>query len=96
MRLKLISKRLPTMQRAARKTTTLKAAKRLMDMTILEVEMTNAEFDFETWFDSLVAMVMDKSGFAFRDEESVRADYDAGRNCADVADEIADEYRDMD
>ena len=36
----------------------------------------------------------DKSGFEFRDEESVRADYDAGKNCADVADEIAAEYMD--
>jgi hypothetical protein len=76
--------------------TTLKAAKRKLDMTILEIEMTKTEFDFETWFDSMAGMVMDKSGFAFRDEESVRADYDAGRNCADVADEIAAEYLDMD
>jgi hypothetical protein len=56
--------------------------------------MTNENFDFETWFDSLAVMVLDKSGVDFRDEESVRADYDAGRDCADVADEIANEYRD--
>jgi len=56
--------------------------------------MTKKEFDFETWFDSMAAMVMDKSGFDFRDEESVRADYDAGKDCADVADEIATEYMD--
>lgn len=39
-------------------------------------------------------MVLDKCGAEFRDEDSVRADYEAGKNCADVADEIAAEYGD--
>lgn len=56
--------------------------------------MTKADFDFETWFDSLSMMVLDKTGVDFRDAESVRADYDAGKNLADVADEIAAEYND--
>jgi len=54
--------------------------------------MIKGEFDFETWFDNLAMMVLDKSGVEFRDEESVRGDYEAGKNCADVADEIAAEY----
>jgi len=56
--------------------------------------MIKGEFDFEAWFDSLAMMVMEKSGVDFRDEDSVRDDYEAGRNCADVADEIAAEYND--
>lgn len=56
--------------------------------------MTKSEFDFETWFDSVKMMVLDKCGVEFHDEESVRDDYEAGKNCADVADEIAAEYGD--
>jgi len=57
--------------------------------------MTNQEFDFETWFDHLAMMVMDLSGFALlRDPDCVREDYEQGRNLADVAEEIAAEYRD--
>ncbi|MEW6164417.1 MAG: hypothetical protein AB1642_05080 [Pseudomonadota bacterium] len=40
------------------------------------------------------AMVLDKCGVEFRDEDAVRSDYEAGKNCADVADEIAAEYGD--
>lgn len=54
--------------------------------------MTKAELDFETWFDNLVMMVLDETGCEFRDAESVRADYDAGKNLADVAKDIAAEY----
>jgi hypothetical protein len=54
--------------------------------------MTKDEFDFGTWFDSLSMMVLDRTGIEFRDQESVRQDYEKGRNLADVADEIADEY----
>ena len=32
----------------------------------------------------------------FKDRDSVRADYEACRDYADVADEIADEYTDLD
>jgi len=56
--------------------------------------MTKTDFDFETWFDNLSMMVLDKTGVEFRDAESVRADYYAGKNLADVADEIAAEYSD--
>lgn len=58
--------------------------------------MVKGEFDFETWFDSLAVIVLDKCGVDFRDEDSVRDDYDAGKNCADVADEIVAEYGDGD
>jgi hypothetical protein len=58
--------------------------------------MTKNEFDFETWFDSMAAMVLDKCGVEFRDEDAVRSDYESRKNCADVADEIAAEYGDGD
>ena len=54
--------------------------------------MTKHEFDFETWFDSLAVMVLDGCGVDFRDPDSVRGDYEDGKNCADVADEIIAEY----
>lgn len=56
--------------------------------------MTKDDFDFETWFDSLAVMVLDKTGVELRDPDSVRQDYETGRNLADVADEIAAEYGD--
>ena len=42
------------------------------------------------------AVVLDKCGVEFNDRDSVLADYNDGRNYADVADEIADEYADCD
>lgn len=54
--------------------------------------MTKTEFNFETWFDCLAMTVLDKCGVELRDADSVRADYDAGKNLADVADEISAEY----
>lgn len=56
--------------------------------------MTKADFDFETWFENLAMMVLDACGVDFLDSESVRADYDSGKNLADVAEEIAAEYKD--
>ena len=56
------------------------------------IEMTKNDFDFETWFDCLTTMVLDGCGVDFRDEASVRSDYDEGKNCADVAEEIIAEY----
>jgi hypothetical protein len=56
--------------------------------------MVKGELDFEAWFDILSVMVLDKCGVNFRDKESVRNDYEAGKNCADVADAIAAEYAD--
>ncbi len=58
--------------------------------------MTSEEFDFDTWFDALAAAALDKCGVDFKDRDAVRADYEAGRDYADVADEIADEYTDLD
>jgi hypothetical protein len=58
--------------------------------------MDKYEFDFDTWFESLAAMVLDKTGVGFRDRDSVRGDYEGGKNCADVADDIAAEYGDCD
>ena len=49
--------------------------------------MTKDEFDFETWFGLLGSMVL------VRDPDCVREDYEGGRNLADVAEEIAAEYR---
>jgi len=56
--------------------------------------MTKKDCDFETWFDLLAANVLDQSGFEFRDEESVKDDYEAGKNLFDVADSIVAEYID--
>jgi len=36
--------------------------------------------------------VLDRTGVTFRDEDSVRADYDEGRDVFDVIDEIVAEY----
>lgn len=58
--------------------------------------MTNDDFDFETWCESLQMMVVDGCGFDFQDFDSVREDYDKGRNVADVANEIIAEYADAD
>lgn len=58
--------------------------------------MVKGEFDFETWFANIAIMVLDKTGVDFKDEESVRGDYEAGKNCSEVADEIAAEYGDGD
>lgn len=56
--------------------------------------MPRDEFDFETWFDTLCLQLLDRTGVEFRDEASVRGDYDAGRSVYDVIDEIAAEYGD--
>lgn len=52
------------------------------------------ELKFEDWFDNITLLVLDETGFEFKDKESVRADYDAGRDLHDVAAEIAAEYKD--
>ena len=54
--------------------------------------MTKAEFDFDTWFGVLQINVLDKAGVDFKDEDSVRDDYNNGRDVYDVIDEIAAEY----
>ena len=37
-------------------------------------------------------MVLDGGGVDFRDDASVRSDYDEGKNCAGLAEEIIAEY----
>lgn len=54
--------------------------------------MTKDQFDFETWFDTLQAAVADRCGVDFKDRDSVRDDYDSGRDVFDVIDKIVDEY----
>lgn len=54
--------------------------------------MNKPEFDFDTWFGVLQANLLDRTGVDFKDEESVRGDYDEGRDVYDVIDEIAAEY----
>ncbi len=52
--------------------------------------MTRDEVCFEDWFDNLCLILSGKS-INFRDADSVRDDYEAGRDVFDVADEIAQE-----
>ena len=54
--------------------------------------MKNSDVDFETWFSTLANLVQDGSGVNFQDEDSVKADYEAGKDVHDVADEIIAEY----
>lgn len=54
--------------------------------------MIGDDFDFDTWFDTLSLLVLDGAGVEFRDQDSVRNDYETGRNVHDVADEIIAEY----
>ncbi|WP_333709768.1 hypothetical protein [Malikia spinosa] len=54
--------------------------------------MTSDDFDFDTWFDTLSLLVLDGAGVEFQDQDSVRNDYETGRNVHDVADEIIAEY----
>lgn len=55
-------------------------------------EMDNTNTDFETWFGILSMQVLDRTGVDFKDEDSVRSDYEQGRDVHDVVDEIAAEY----
>ena len=57
-----------------------------------EIAMTKAEFDFDTWFGVLQCNVLDKVGVDFKDEDSVRDDYNNGRDVYDVIEVIAAEY----
>lgn len=53
--------------------------------------MNNKDTDFETWFSCLQINLLD-AGIDFNDEDSVRADYDSGKDMFDVVDEIIAEY----
>lgn len=54
--------------------------------------MTKNECTFDDWFDQLALHVLDRTGVDFMDKDSVRDDYDQGRDLWDVIDEIAAEY----
>jgi hypothetical protein len=54
--------------------------------------MTSSDTDFDTWFDTLQSEVLDATGVRFTDRDSVKGDYDAGKDVFDVIDEIVDEY----
>lgn len=53
--------------------------------------MTKNDFDFDTWFET-VSNMLAEHGIDFTDKDSVRADYDAGKNCATMVDELADQF----
>ena len=53
--------------------------------------MTKDVLDFEDWFELLVDNLTEE-GISFKDSDSVREDYDKGRNIFDVVREIVDEY----
>lgn len=53
--------------------------------------MNRIDIDFESWFDML-AEALEEVGVNFRDADSVRDDYDAGKDVYDVVDEIRAEY----
>lgn len=54
--------------------------------------MDKNDADFETWFGVVQVNVLEQSGVDFKDEDSVRDDYEAGKDAHDVASEIAAEY----
>lgn len=53
--------------------------------------MTNQDTDFDNWFDLLQMNLADR-GITFTDRDSVRGDYEAGRDIFDVVDLVAAEY----
>ena len=54
--------------------------------------MKKPEFDFDTWFGVLQTNIADRCGVDFRDQDSVRPDYDDGRDLVDHVVDIAAEY----
>ena len=48
---------------------------------------TKTDFDFDTWFENLQIHLLDQ-GIDFADMESVRQDYEDGKDFHDVYDEI--------
>jgi len=57
--------------------------------------MTNDDTDFDSWFGVLQVNVLDRTGVDFKDMDSVRADYDEGRDVYDVIDDIVAEYGEL-
>lgn len=58
----------------------------------LEHEITNDGHDFETWFDLVAMKVLAETGVQFRDEDSVRDEFESGKSYDDVANDIIAEY----
>lgn len=56
--------------------------------------MDKSTHDFDTWFETVACVVLEKTGVEFRDEDSVRFEYEEGKSAFDVADEITAEYGD--
>ena len=56
--------------------------------------MTNDDTDFGTWFGVLQVNVLDRTGVDFKDKDSVRGDYDTGKDVYDVIDDSVAEYGD--
>ena len=54
--------------------------------------MDKTTHDFDTWFGVLQTNVLDRAGVDLKDEDSVRGDYDEGKDVYDVIDEIVAEY----
>lgn len=58
--------------------------------------MTQNDVDFDTWFSCVSMQVLDFAGVEFQDQDSVRTEYDQGRDANEVAAEIILEYGGMD
>jgi hypothetical protein len=56
--------------------------------------MDKTDTEFDDWFGVLQMNILDRCGVDFKDADSVRGDYDEGRDVYDVIDEIAAEYDD--
>lgn len=54
--------------------------------------MNKTSHDFETWFETLQTLVSERTHTRFSDADSVRSDYEDGRDVFDVIDEICKEY----
>lgn len=54
--------------------------------------MTGPDTDFDTWFSTLQMHILDLCGIDFTDQDSVKKDYEEGRDVFDVIDEVAAEY----
>ena len=54
--------------------------------------MTKNEIGFDVYFNTLSSLVFEQTGVNFTDEDSVFADYEAGKDVFVLADEIAKEY----
>jgi hypothetical protein len=53
---------------------------------------TKNDFSFDEWFENLKMHVLDRAGVEFTDQDSVKDDYENGKDLFDVVDEIAAEY----